>query len=111
MNIERAIQEHAIEAYPEECVGFVSDEKYYRLKNISKTPRANYRLSIQDKMNLNMMGKALTALVHSHPKMDNNPSESDILAQRSTQFTFWIIGTDGINTTEIKEVKDETANI
>lgn len=104
MSIEIDIKEHALLEFPKECVGYVSDGKYYRLRNISKNPEKRYQLSIEDKMKLFKMGERVTALVHSHPVLDNNPSEIDKGAQESVKIPFWIIGTDGENTTNIKEL-------
>lgn len=105
MSIESDIREHALEVFPEECVGFVSEGTYHRLSNVAPQPTLRYKLSIKDKMMLFRMGDKLTALVHSHPVLDNQPSNGDLNAQRSCQFPFWIIGTDGQTTTEINEVK------
>lgn len=103
-NIETQIREHAIESYPNECVGYISGGGYTRLVNISKRPRTRYRVSIDDKLMLFSLGDKLTALVHSHPHMDNTPSEKDIAAWNATKFNFYIIGTDGNQTTEIRRL-------
>ncbi len=102
--IEADIIRHAKDAYPEECVGYVSNNTYHRLENISNNPKERYQLSLKDKLMLFKLCNKLTALVHSHPVLDNDPSEADLGAQRSTGFCFWIIGTDGVNTTKIKEI-------
>ena len=102
--IEADIKQHAIDMFPEECVGYVHENTYHRLDNISNKPKERYQLSIKDKLMLFKLCKNLTALVHSHPTMNNNPSDADLGAQKATCFCFWIIGTDGINTTKIKEI-------
>lgn len=104
MSIQTDIKKHALEAYPNECVGYVAKGKYHRLENVSNTPTERYQLLNKDKLMLFKLGKDLQALVHSHPVMDNEPSEADLGAKEATGFTFWIIGTDGENTTEIKEI-------
>ena len=103
-DIDSEIRKHAIEAYPEECVGYVSNGQYYRLKNVANTPRERYRLHPDDKLKLFKLGNDLEALVHSHPRLDNRPSREDINAQKFSGIVFWIIGTDGTNTTDIREV-------
>lgn len=103
MDIKEMIRNHAIESFPNECVGFIVNGRYNRLQNISKSPTARYELSLDDKIFLCALGK-LEALVHSHPVLDNTPSLTDLKAQASTGFTFWIIGTDGQTTTDIKEI-------
>lgn len=102
--IEADIKKHALEEYPKECVGYVSGGKYHRLKNVANYPEKMYQLSIEDKFKIFGLGKELTALVHSHPVLDNRPSEKDLASQKATKLAFWIIGTDGKTTTEIKEI-------
>lgn len=98
------ISKHALEEYPKECVGYISKGAYHRLKNVSNTPTLRYQLSLRDKLLLFNLGNELTALVHSHPVLDNTPSEWDFAAQKSCGFPFWVIGTDGNETTKIKEI-------
>ncbi len=104
MSIEVDIKKHAIRTYPLECVGYVLDGKYFELENIASVPELRYQLQTKDKLMLLNLGKSLQALVHSHTILDNNPSETDLGAQKATQFNFWIVGTDGIQTTDIKEI-------
>ena len=98
------IEQHALEEFPKECVGYVYKGAYQKLVNIASKPECRYQLSLKDKLMLFNICDELTALVHSHPVMDNEPSEGDLGAQEATGFTFWIIGTDGTNTTDIKEI-------
>ena len=98
------IKKHALEKYPEECVGYVSNGVYHKLENVSNTPKLRYQLKPKDKLMIFNLGDKLTALVHSHPVLDNTPSEWDIEAQKSCGFPFWVIGTDGTDTTQIKEI-------
>lgn len=102
IQVANEIRSHALECFPNECVGFISGGRYHRLQNISKSPTQRYELSLDDKIFLNRLG-TLTALVHSHPILDNTPSEMDLKAQNSTGFHFLIIGTDGVECTEIGE--------
>lgn len=103
MDIHEEIERHAIEGYPDECVGYIYDGEYHRLCNVSKYPTERYQLSIEDKIMLN--GKrGLQGLVHSHTVLDNSPSKRDLEAQSSTAFHFYIIGTDGRSTTDIREI-------
>lgn len=108
--IEDQIKEHALKCFPNECVGYVYHGEYYHLKNLSKRPEVEYNLSIDDKIMLSGLGKDLTALVHSHPIMDSTPSEKDLRAQQATNFNFMIIGTDGVNTTDIRRIPYERSN-
>lgn len=109
MTVEEQIVEDALRCFPGECVGYISGGRYYTLDNISKNPKQQYSISLVDKfflMRLHSQG-SLKALVHSHPKMDNNPSEKDSEAQMATGYNFYIIGTDGTNTTEIRRIIHE----
>lgn len=103
MSLVVEVEKHALEVHPEECVGYVSNGEYIRLENTSSTPELNYRLNIRVKIMLAGL-KTLEALVHSHPILDSTPSERDLQAQKSTGYTFWIIGTDGKTTTTIRKI-------
>lgn len=103
------IKTHALESFPNECVGFLQGGRYHRLQNVSKSPTKRYELSLEDKIFLNRLG-SLTALVHSHPILENIPSEMDLQAQQSTGFNFLIVGTNGVETTEIGEYPYARAN-
>jgi proteasome lid subunit RPN8/RPN11 len=105
--LESAIKQCAISEYPNEMVGCVVGGDFIQLKNISTTPKERYRLLPKDKLLLFELGDSLTALVHSHPVMDNTFSETDLNAQKACRFPFWVVGTDGINTTDIREVTNE----
>lgn len=109
MDVTEQIKAHALEEYPRECVGYVVEDAYHRLENISEDPN-RYQLSLDDRFMLFEMGDKLKALVHSHPVLDNSPSECDLGAQKVSGFPFWIIGTDGQTTTDIREVIHETTN-
>ena len=104
----KEIEKHALAEWPAECVGYVHNGKYIKLDNNSNTPTKGYSLSLKDKILLNGL-KDLTALVHSHPVMDNTPSKMDINAHLATRFNFWIIGCDGTNTTDIRKLNYETS--
>lgn len=102
-DLVETINSVAISNYPNEMVGYVKDETFFELKNISKDPQNRYQLSLQDKMFLYTHN--IDALVHSHTRLDNRPSQLDLAAQSATQFCFWIVGTNGKEVTKIKEIK------
>ena len=104
----KEIEQHALKEWPSEAVGYVYQEKYITLENVSNNPTEGYRLSLKDKIMLNSL-EGLTALVHSHPVMDSNPSKMDMNAHRATRFNFWIIGCDGPNPTTIRKLNYETS--
>lgn len=103
MALVNEIENHALECFPFECVGYIENGDYFKLDNVSLTPDVSFKLSLADKMMLaDLVG--LDALVHSHPILDPSPSDKDLAAQKATGFPYWIIGTDGITTTEIRKI-------
>ena len=99
---EESIKQEALSKWPEEMVGYIKDGNFHALKNISKTPKRRYQISPSDTIKL--LSIDIDYLVHSHPTLDNNPSDLDLRSQKSTGIPFLIIGTDGKETTTIKEV-------
>lgn len=99
---EIQIQEEAIKRWPEEMVGYVKGESFYALKNISKDPKNRYQLSTKD--TLFVLNNNVDYLVHSHPTLNNKPSDLDLRSQKSNKIPYLIIGTDGKSLTEIREV-------
>lgn len=102
LECEKSIQEEAISKWPEEMVGYVKGGSFYALKNISKDPKNRYQLSTKD--TLFILNNNIDYLVHSHPRLDNTPSQMDIVSQQSTKIPYLIIGTNGKSFTNIKEV-------
>lgn len=102
LQCEKCIQEEALNKWPEEMVGYIKGGSFYALKNISKDPKNRYQLSAKD--TLFILNNDIDYLVHSHPKLDNNPSQMDIVSQQSTSIPYLIIGTDGKSFTSIKEI-------
>lgn len=99
---EEEIRQEAIKEWPKEMVGYIKDQKFTALKNVSRDPINRYQLSVSDK--LFILNHDIDYLVHSHTVLDNRPSEKDILSQRSSKIPFLIVGTDGKTTTKIMEV-------
>lgn len=97
----------ALERFPHEMVGCVVGGSFVELDNISSEPEKRYQLKSKDKVMLFELGDSLEALVHSHPNLDNSPSDMDIKSQKMCQFPFWIVGTDGERCTDILVVVDE----
>lgn len=94
----------ALKEYPNELIGCVVGGRFIQLENVSSKKTEQYRLSPKDKVMLFELGDSLDALVHSHPHLNNDPSDFDIKSQKACGFPFWIIGTNGEVCTEIKEV-------
>jgi len=101
LQCEKSIQEEALNKWPEEMVGYIKGGSFYALKNISKDPKNRYQLSAKD--TLFILNNNIDYLVHSHPKLDNNPSQMDITSQQSINIPYLIIGTDGESFTNIRE--------
>lgn len=99
---ESQIQDEAIKRWPEEMVGYVKGGSFYALKNISKDPKNRYQLSTKD--TLFILNNNVDYLVHSHPTLNNKPSNLDLKSQKANKIPYLIIGTDGESFTEIMEV-------
>jgi proteasome lid subunit RPN8/RPN11 len=94
-----AFRAHALEAYPEECLGAVdASGAYIRMANCADDPR---RFATPDKFVLAdmMMRDDLRAVCHSHPDGPDAPSEADMRAQYETCVPFAICATNGQATT------------
>ena len=101
--ITQAIREHAMEAFPNESCGFIMEEGYVRVENISEDPQNRFAISPADFIRY----RGARAFVHSHPVADAFsgrykmgfypfcPSGDDMTAQISTNMVFGIVVTDG----------------
>lgn len=96
-----AIREHALEAYPKECCGFVMPDGYMRVDNVHPEPTEFFRVDPLAAARA-MEGGAL-AFVHSHPDGSPIPSLNDQLCQIEEGMTWGIVPVLGIN--EGDEVK------
>lgn len=94
---QRAIEKHALECYPEECVGIIVDGKYKRLKNTHANPTESG--SFDESV---FVKYQVQALIHSHPNSGNQPSLADCDAWRKLKVVFGIIATDGEAVSEIR---------
>lgn len=103
------IRDHAATYFPREMVGCVVGGRFIPLDNISNRPEDRYQLRPKDKIMLFELGDSLEALVHSHTNNSNEPSGMDLESSKECGFDFWIIGTDGINFTDIRSLKNEAA--
>lgn len=105
------IKEHAIKCHPNEMVGCVVGGMFVPLENVSARPQDRYQLKAKDKLMLFELGDSLEALVHSHTNNDNTPSGMDTESFNACGFDFWIIGTDGVNCTEVRSMRDEATKV
>lgn len=86
---------HALEAYPEECLGFVDrDGAYRRVINAHPDPRIGAVMASATYADLSTRGD-LGALCHSHPDGLDCPSEADMRAQHELMVPFLICSTNG----------------
>lgn len=107
ISLENEIRKIATDRYPNEMVGIIVGGKFIELENIANKPNEQYRLKPKDKVMLFELGNSLEALVHSHPSLNNTPSDLDLKSQASCGFPFLIIGTNGVECTGIREVFNE----
>lgn len=100
--IEIEIKRHAIEAYPEEAVGFVFEDRYERTANLADNPRSGFVISpIRFARACN---EGLKYVVHSHPvnngEVDGEdctaPSEQDIRCMIDIGRPLGLVVCDGV---------------
>lgn len=90
-----AMQRHAVEAFPEEALGFIDSEgRYQRLENVSPEPE-RYAYAPKGTVPGLLMAGELRALCHSHPMGLDAPSEPDMRAQMELERPFVLCATDG----------------
>lgn len=87
--------EHAREAFPEECVGYVNASgRYIRLKNTS--PRPELTTLVESEVIADLLdANDIRCYCHSHPNGPDAPSEQDMIAQRDMEVLFAIVSTNG----------------
>lgn len=86
---------HALEAYPQECLGYIQpDGSYERLPNVSSRPEEAGAIDPKVVAALMALGK-LRALCHSHPGGPDAPSETDMRSQIEMEVPFVIVATNG----------------
>lgn len=85
------LQIHAMEAYPNECLGYIKDGEYVRLNNNSNDPDVSASLSMQDTKEL--LDLDIDALCHSHPEGPDCPSALDMQTQMAMAIPFVIVST------------------
>lgn len=102
--ITEMIKQHALEAYPKEACGFITDESYAPVENIASDPENHFEVASADFLRF----ENALAFVHSHPVADAFaagrykpgfypfcPSGDDMRAQISANMIFGITVTDG----------------
>lgn len=91
----RALREHALDAYPQECLGYIDQAgRYHQLRNMADEPEKH---AVPDKRVLSglLHRGQLRALCHSHPDGHDCPSEADGRAQLELEVPFIIVATNG----------------
>lgn len=84
---------HAMESYPNECVGYVKDGAYHRLENVSPEPAKSAVMSPDDLVRV--LDLEPDAICHSHPDGPDCPSSADMVFQRQTGVPHAIVSTNG----------------
>lgn len=93
------IKEYLISQYPNEGCGYIRDDEFYPLKNISDKPTQQFEVNPQEW--LDVIAEAENVIfVHSHPEWFPIPSEGDMAQQAVMPDVPWIIygmqkGADG----------------
>lgn len=92
--VVKALQEHAIQAYPQEAVGLIINGEYVPKKNTHPEPDLGGVVPLRELLSV-MEDGSLQAICHSHPKGPNYPSMRDMTSQREFDLPFVIVSTDG----------------
>lgn len=93
--VVRAIQEHAVEAFPHESCGVILDDgTYMRMRNVAEEPERHAQFPHDELLELLSSGR-LRAVVHSHPNGPNCPSGQDMRFQLDLEVPFVIVSTNG----------------
>lgn len=86
---------HAVESYPNECVGFFdTDGIYHKLQNLSVEPTKHAVPPAKVVASL-LANDKIAALCHSHPDGPDCPSELDMRSQEEMYLPYSIIATNG----------------
>lgn len=93
-DVVEQFQAHAKSVYPNEAIGYISDEGYVPLENTSSHPRSSARHASPVLRELRDAGKLL-ALYHSHTNGRNYPSSQDMRTQLSWAIPFVLSSTNG----------------
>lgn len=98
------IKQHAIDEYPNEACGFIVDDQYIRIGNISLSPDMEFEIPLAAQI---QYGHVAQAFIHSHPDWHPCPSESDMKHQMASALPWGIISTDGERATPITWFGDQ----
>jgi len=86
-------QMHAMEMYPQECVGYVKYGQYHRLENVSQVPEASAK--IDPVVMLGLLDEGIDVFCHSHPDGPDCPSAHDLKSQHEMAVPWSIVSTNG----------------
>ena len=85
---------HAKEEAPKESVGLVcivkGREKYFPCKNIADEPELHFCLDPNDYLKCEQLGQII-AVIHSHPKTNEGPSEADKVACERNNLPWFVV--------------------
>lgn len=82
------IKQHAVDAYPNESCGFVSNGEYVPCENQSQTPQDSFEFDWPTDV-------PVDAIVHSHPRDTARPTASDMQSQIDTAVPWGVVACDG----------------
>lgn len=92
----KAAREHAVESYPNEAVGLVTEAGYVRCQNISSEPGFKFEIEASELLR----HKTIHALIHSHPDGEIAPSEADMRSQEAMDVPWGILSATADDCTE-----------
>lgn len=87
------LQRHALERFPEECIGYVdSGGNYVPCTNVHPEPTVAAKMKSSEEV---VAAREAIAICHSHPNGLNCPSGPDMRAQMEWDVPFVIVATNG----------------
>lgn len=96
-------KQHVIECYPQEACGYLVDDTFIPIQNVSNDPADSFEMSVEDSK---MFADQDYAVIHSHTMKQHDfdfrtPSHADMIAQRNCEMPFGIVHCDGENVSDI----------
>lgn len=92
--VVKALTQHAVASYPNECIGAIVGGEYVRMDNVAGDKERHARAP-REQMDALIHSGELEAICHSHPNGPNCPSLLDMKSQMSLAKPSVIIATDG----------------
>jgi cell wall-associated NlpC family hydrolase len=100
-NLLEDMKRHAMEQFPEESCGVLTEDAYIPIPNVAEQPHVDFLMAAAPWHELYLSG-VVRAVVHSHSSGTAHPSKSDMISQRDVALPFGIVVMN--NKTSVREV-------